>query len=244
VPVRRPLARILLWSGAIGGGALGVIGGLSLRGPGLVAVGLAATLAACTAAGIARESSRHDRRTTIESAVQASAWTVGALLVLSGIAALAGGGVAALVVGAALAGWLVRSALRIRPGGTAATARPVSSSPGGAGVLFLPVPPPEIPGFSTGARSAGMPVPVWTLPTPALGQDWLDTTAALAGPLSPSERESLVHRREQVLDELERRDPEGFAQWLAVGPNRGSDPADYVRGGPVHNGPAADTDAA
>jgi hypothetical protein len=243
VPVRRPLARVLLWSGALGAGALGVLGGLSLRGPGLVAVGLAATLAACTAAGIARESSRQDRRTTIEVAVQASAWTVGALLVLSGIAALAGGGVAALVVGVALAGWLVRSALRMRPGGTAVTAPPVSS-PGGVGVLFLPVPPPEIPGFSTGPRSAGVPLPVWTLPTPALGQDWLDTTAALAGPLSPSERESLVHRREQVLDELERRDPEGFAHWLAVGPGRGADPADYVRGGPVHDGPAADTDAA
>jgi hypothetical protein len=244
VPVRRPLVRVLLWSGALGTGALGVLGGLSLRGPGLVAVGLAATLAACTAAGIARESSRHDRRTTVEAAVQASAWTVGALLVLSGIAALAGGGVAALVVGAVLAGWLVRSALRARPGGAAGPSVSPSPAPGGAGVLFLPVPPPEIPGFSTGPRSAGMPMPVWTLATPALGQDWLDTTAALAGPLSPAERESLVHRREQVLDELERRDPEGFAHWLAVGPTRGGDPADYVRGGPVHDGPAADTDAA
>lgn len=242
MPVRRPLARVLLWSGAFGAGALGVLGGLSLRGPGLVAVGLAATLAACTAAGIARESSRGDRETTVEAAVQASAWTVGALLVLAGIAALAGGGVAALVVGAVLAGWLVRAALRVRPGSAAAPS--VSPSPGGAGVLFLPVPPPEIAGFSTGTRSADLPLPVWTLATPALGQDWLDTTAALAGPLSPAERESLVHRREQVLDELERRDPEGFAHWLAVGPNRGSDPADYVRGGPVHDGPAADTDAA
>ena len=43
MPVRRPLARVLLWSGALGVGALGVLGGLSLRGPGLVAVGLAGT---------------------------------------------------------------------------------------------------------------------------------------------------------------------------------------------------------
>jgi hypothetical protein len=233
---------VLLWSGALGAGALGVLGGLSLRGPGLVAVGLAAALAACTAAGIARESSRNDRRTTIEAAVQASAWTVGVLLVLSGIAALAGGGVAALVVGAALAGWLVRAALRSRPARPAAPAPPVASSPGGAGVLFLPVPPAEIPGFSADPHSASR--PVWTLPTPALGQDWLDTTAALAGRLDPAARASLVNRREEVLDELERRDPDGFAQWLAVGPDRGGDPADYVRGGPVHDGPAADTDAA
>jgi hypothetical protein len=242
VPVRRPFARVLLWSGALGAGALGVLGGLSLRGPGLVAVGLAATLAACTAAGIARESSRNDRRTTIEAAVQGAAWTVGVLLVLSGIAALAGGGVAALVVGVALAGWLVRFALRARPGGPVAAAPPVSPSPAGAGVLFLPVPPAEIPGFSADVPSAS--VPVWTLPTPALGHEWLHTTAALAGQLHPGTRESMVNRREEVLDELERRDPAGFAQWLAVGPNRGSDPADYVRGGPVHDGPSADTDAA
>jgi len=229
VPVRGPLARLLLWSGVLAAGALGVVGGLSLRGSGLVAVGLAATLAACTAAGIARESTRNNRRATIEAAVHGAAWTVGVLLVLSGIAALAGGGVAALVVGAALAAWLVRAALRARPVG------PV--------VPPLPLPSGSLP-ETTDPGESGLLLPIWTSSTPALGQEWLSSTLALAGRLAPSARESLVSRRVEVLDELERRDPDGFARWLATGSTTGSDPAEYVRGGPVHNGPAADTDAA
>ena len=80
--------------------------------------------------------------------------------------------------------------------------------------------------------------------TQALGDEWLHTTAALAGPLDPAARQSLVARREEALDELERRDPDGFAQWLMAGSTRGSDPADFVRGGPARRGPVADTDAA
>jgi len=244
VPVRGQLARALLWSGVLGGGALGVVGGLSLRGPGLVAIGLAGTLAACTVAGIARESTRKAPWSIFEAGVQAAAGTIGALLVLAGIAALAGGAVAALVVGAALAAWLVRAALRPRPGAAASSAPPVPPSPGGADVLRLPVTPPEVPGFPAVPGLAGSLPPVWTLPTSALGQEWLDTTAALAGRLEPAARQALVARREETLDELERRDPHGFARWLAVGPTGGSDPAGFVRGGPVHDGPAADTDAA
>lgn len=243
--VRGPLTGVLLWSGALGVGALGVVGGLSLRGPGLVAVGLAATLTACAAAGIARESSRNDRRSTIEAAVQAAGCTVGGLLVLAGIAALAGGGVAVLTGGAALAGWLVRAALRDRPTGPAAAAPSQLPSPTGDRMPSLPTPPPVLTGRTVSEpRSNGLPAPVWTLTTPALGQEWLITTAALAGRLEPAVRQWLVGRREETLDELERRDPDGFARWLAVGPARGSDPSEYVRGGPVHDGPPADTDAA
>ena len=213
MPVRGPLARVLLWCGALGGGALGVVGGLSLRAPGLVAVGLAGTLAACAAVGIARDSGDRDRRSVAEAAVQAASWTVGGLFVLAGIAVLAGGGLAVLVVGAAFAGWLVRAALRGRPAGP-------PSGPVGAGRL-----------------------PVSMLSTSALGHEWLTTTAAMVGPLEPAARQFLVGRREETLDELERRDPEGFARWLAVGPTRGSDPSEYVRGGPVHDGPAASPDS-
>jgi hypothetical protein len=85
---------------------------------------------------------------------------------------------------------------------------------------------------------------VEVLSTGDLGDEWLYTTAALAGGLDPATRQSLVHRREAVLDELERRDPEGFLRWLAAGPTPGSNPADVVRGGPARRGPVADTDAA
>jgi hypothetical protein len=244
VPVRGPLARVLLWSGAVGAGALAVVGGLSLRASGLVAVGLAGMLAACAAAGIARESSRPDRRSTIEAAIQAAGCAVGGLLVLAGIATLAGAVVAVLVGGAALAGWLVRLVLRDRSSGPGAAAPSVPSSTTGEPVAGLPARPPGLSDRTVSPLSGGLSAPVWTLTTPALGQEWLSTTAALAGRLEPTARQSLVGRRAETLDELERRDPDGFARWLAVGLARGSDPSDYVRGGPVHDGPAADTDAA
>jgi hypothetical protein len=243
VPVRGPLARVLLWSGAVGAGGLAVVGGLSLRASGLVAVGLAGMLAACAAAGIARESSRPDRRSTIEAAVQAAGCAVGGLLALAGIATLAGAVVAVLVGGVALAGWLVRLVLRDRSSGQRAAAPSVPPATGEP-VAGLPARPPDRPDRTVFPPSGGLPAPVWTLTTHALGQEWLSTTAALAGRLEPTARQSLVGRRAETLDELERRDPDGFARWLAVGLARGSDPSDYVRGGPVHDGPAADTDAA
>jgi hypothetical protein len=240
---RGSFASVLFWSAVLCGVALGVVGGLSLQGQGLVAVGLAGTLAACAAAGIARESKGSTRRSVFEAAVQAAAWTAGALLVLSGITTLAGGGVAALVVGTLLAAWLVRAALRARHAGPSTP--PVGTSPAPYEVL-LRLAQPEVPAERRApfVGSAALLPPVATLDTATLGQEWLTTTVALAGRLTPATRQSLVGRREEVLDELERRDPDGFARWLAAGPTGVSDPADYVRGGPVHNGPTAGTDAA
>ena len=62
--------------------------------------------------------------------------------------------------------------------------------------------------------------------------------------LSPVERQALVRRREETLDELERRDPVGFARWLAEGPVPGADPAMYVHGRPMEGDAAVGTDAA
>jgi hypothetical protein len=56
------------------------------------------------------------------------------------------------------------------------------------------------------------------------------TTAALAGRLEPAARREIVRRRAEALDELERRDPSGFARWLTAERGPRSDPADFVRG--------------
>jgi hypothetical protein len=238
VPLRGLLARLLRWLGVFCLGALAVLGGLGLAPPGRVAVGVAGLLAACIALGIARDLPRHDRRPALESAVQAAAWTVGGLLVLAGVTALIGGVVAVLAGAAGIGTWLVMRATR----GPARPGRPQAPAPwptAGVEVLLLPV-PPETPtpvrGDGTSRLSA--------LSTPALGREWIRTTAALGGRLSPVERQALVRRREETLDELERRDPAGFARWLAEGPAMGSDPADYVHGRPVQGDPAAGTDAA
>jgi hypothetical protein len=218
VPGHGLLARLLLGLGLLVAGPLLVAGGIALRGPGLVAVVLAGVLAACTAAGIARESPRQ-RTSTVEAATQGAGWTVGVLLAIAGVAALAGAVVAVLVV--------------------------MVSTLVGGGVLVArsrrAIPPPSPTRSSGAVRPVPAPtlLPVAALSTAALGQEWLRTTRALAGRLTAGERQSIVRRREETLDELERRDPSGFARWLAAGAVPGSDPAGYVRGGPV-----ADSDAA
>jgi hypothetical protein len=237
VPTRGPFVRVLLGVGVVLAAALALIGGVALRGSGLVAVLLAGTVAACLAVGVARETAGSSRRSAPEAAVQAAGWTVGALLVLSGTAAI-GGGLAAVLTGAggAIVGlgvWLVRSS---RPNREIS---PHTLTSGPTGARPTPAPMPAAPwhtapsGRFDAAGSARLSAPVTELPTAALGSEWLRTTAALAGRLEPAARESLVRRRQEALDELERRDADGFARWLAAGPAPGSDPAAFVHGGPA-----------
>jgi hypothetical protein len=196
---------------------------------------------------MARDSPAGTTRSTVESAIQAAAWTAGALLALSGTATLAGGAVAALLAGgcviAALAVWLVRAG---RPGPRAAgtvhrgSVGPLGGDPGGT-VRSAPAPATSAAGRTDPAMAgtARLLPPVSGLTTRALGREWVRTTAALAGRMEPAARQSIVGRRQETLDELEQRDPVGFARWLATGPEPGSDPADYLQ-----DEPAAGTDAA
>jgi hypothetical protein len=205
VSTRGPLPRLLLWTGAVAGAGLAVVGGLALRPPGLVAVGLAAVVSACLAAGVARES-RAGQQSVVDAAWKAGAATVAVLLVLSGTAVL-GGAVLTLVVAGGAAGtwtvvWLVRSSPRTSLSAVTGTGRPA-----------VPLPP------------------VSALSTEALGQEWVRTTTALSGPLDARTREAIVLRREQTLDELERRDPDGFARWLSGRPLAGSDPSGDLKHG-------------
>ncbi len=228
-------ARLLLGLAALTATAVAVVGGLALRPPGLLAVGLASVVTACLAGGVARESANEpgalaSDRTPMEAAWRAGVVTVGLLLFLSGTAAL-GGPVLTVLAGAVLAVgglglWLLhagrpprRNATMVTPppapaGGTPPAApRPVTARPAepGGTVTYLP--------------------PVATLSTAALGREWLSTTTALSGRLHPAARSSIVRRRQETLDELERRDPAGFARWLAEGaPER--DPAGYLGEGP------------
>jgi hypothetical protein len=204
---RGPLPRLLLGLGAVVGAALAVVGGLALRPPGLVAVGLAAVVSACLAAGVARES-RSGRIAVVDAAWKAGVATVAVLLVLSGTAVLGGAVLTLLVAGSVAAAWVVVSLVR----GSRAGTPPVAAAP--------PVPAPSAP----------LP-PVSSLSTGDLGREWVRTTTALGGPLDARTREEIVARRQETLDELERRDPEGFARWLSGVPLAGSDPSGDLRHG-------------
>jgi hypothetical protein len=204
---RGPLPRLLLGLGAVVGAALAVVGGLALRPPGLVAVGLAAVVSACLAAGVARES-RPGKIAVVDAAWKAGVATVAVLLVLSGTAVLGGAVLTLLVAGAAAGTWTVVWLLR--------------SSRGAAG-------------SSCAVAPAHQPVsplpPVSSLSTGDLGREWVRTTTALNGPLDARTREAIVVRRQQTLDELERRDPDGFARWLSGVPLAGSDPSGDLKHG-------------
>jgi hypothetical protein len=228
-------ARLLLGLAAVTAAAVAVVGGLALRPPGLLAVGLASVVTACLAGGVARESGDGPtaaRRgpSPLDAAWRTGAATIVVLLFLSGTAAL-GGPVLTVMAGAVLAIgglglWLLHAGRPPRRNAELGTPPP---SAGG--------PPAAAPRPVTGARPGEavgtvtyLP-PVATLSTAALGREWLSTTTALAGRLHPSARQSIVQRRQEALDELERRDPAGFARWLAEGaPDR--DPAGYLREGP------------
>jgi hypothetical protein len=241
VPTRGPLGRFLLGLGLVCGGVLALAGGLALRGSGLVAVGVAGAVAAALAAGVARESPGAGNRAAVAAARQAAGWAVGALLVVSGLAAVAGGEVTALLTGA---GVLAALAVVLRRRGRRRPAAPGVGSPAALNRSA----PSSSSAWSVrpaGGPAQGLP-PVGTLPTSALGREWLRTTTALAGRLQPATRESIVRRRQETLDELERRDPAGFARWMAGGPAAGSDPAQFVRGDvrDVRGDQAAGSDAA
>lgn len=205
---RGPLPRFLLGVGAVVGAGLVAVGGLALRPAGLVAVGLAAVVSSCLAAGVARES-RPERSAVVEAAWKAGATTVGVLLLLSGTAVLGGAVLTLLVAGAAAAAWAVVALVRSSRAGTTRAA-----------VAAPPMPAPSAP----------LP-PVSALSTGDLGREWVRTTTALSGPLDARSREAIVARRRETLDELERRDPEGFARWLSGVPLPGSDPSGDLRHG-------------
>ncbi|MEU2350757.1 hypothetical protein [Modestobacter sp. NPDC049651] len=227
---RGPLARLSLGLLFLLAGALAVVGGVAIRGAGLVAVLLAAVVAACVAAGVARES--HPvaaRQAGLDAAWRAVAWTVGGLLVVCGAGALAGPGAAALAVLLLLGALTARPLLaRSRRGPTAPGSRVVPFPGPATGRPTGPVP-------AHGSRPAAGPLaaaggPGWAadLTVAELGRAWVRSSAALAATRDPAARIRLVARRQQALDELERRDPEGFARWLAAGATIDSDPSGWV----------------
>ena len=214
--MRAVLARCGLTLLLLLGALLAAVGGVSLGGAGLGAVALAALVAAGLGAGIARESGAHDpRHAVVDAAWRAAVGTVAALLLLSGSVVLAGAAVTALAVVAVLGLLMVRWAVRSARADRAAA--PAAAWPG-----------------------AGRPVvPVSVMSVPALGEEWVRSSAELARVRDARTRQELVHRRQEALDELERRDPAGFTRWLEGGATVDSDPAAYVSGDPAAGSEAA-----
>jgi hypothetical protein len=68
--------------------------------------------------------------------------------------------------------------------------------------------------------------------TSQLCREWLDSYQALSQATSATARLHIVMARQRCLDELERRDPDGFQAWLASAASAGGDPSRFLN----HNG--------
>lgn len=85
------------------------------------------------------------------------------------------------------------------------------------------------------AAGPSPPVP-WCEPIPAnmtipqLCLTWQRTYFALYDLPAGAPRTEIVRLRERLLDEIERRDPDGFTRWLDTGARPGSDPGRYLAG--------------
>jgi hypothetical protein len=203
VPERNLVRLALMSAGSLCGAVLAAASVVVLHGPAMLLV----AAAAASAAGAAALTTDKGRPAAAAVAWKAAAITVTAIVLVSGLAVLAGGAVAAIGgLGSAVvaAGVLL---LRARSRSGARTQRQGSQRPG----LDCPA------------------VPVAQLPTSALASEWRWTTGELAGRLDPRTRQAIARRRRETLDELERRDPTGFARWLAVGAPPASDPAEFVQ---------------
>nr|WP_271213748.1 hypothetical protein [Rhodococcus wratislaviensis]GLK40980.1 hypothetical protein GCM10017611_78550 [Rhodococcus wratislaviensis] len=62
----------------------------------------------------------------------------------------------------------------------------------------------------------------------ALCRSWRTSFAELQNARSVTDRLRLARIRQQYLDEIERRDPQGFAAWFTTGARAGSDPSKFL----------------
>jgi hypothetical protein len=78
------------------------------------------------------------------------------------------------------------------------------------------------------AAEPPLPLTFEALSTPELCLAWRRSYLALLDVTSYPARWQIVRQRECLLDELERRDPDGFTCWLDSGASAGSDPGRYL----------------
>ena len=73
--------------------------------------------------------------------------------------------------------------------------------------------------------------PVEHCSTEELCRAWRASYTALQHGCTSADLTALADRRRRYLDEIERRDPAGYARWMASGARAGSDPARFLTQG-------------
>lgn len=89
-------------------------------------------------------------------------------------------------------------------------------------------PEPSMSTRSSLLGAAWMERPTTSMDDATLCFAWRVSFVALQQPLSLFSRLQIVGRRQELLDELERRNPRGFRAWLASGARAAADPSKYI----------------
>jgi hypothetical protein len=151
----------------------------------------------------------------------------GVIVLLGPVAVLM---VAVLAATSPLALRWIRSAFRILATGSTTTPRPQHGPPPDDAVPVAAVPAQRISDHWAAdevVSPADEEEPA-TLTDAELCRVWRASYVGLQHTHSPAARMRLVQRRQACLDEFERRNPAGFATWLASGARAASDPARFI----------------
>jgi hypothetical protein len=190
-----------VWGAALCGAFVGVLVSLRDRGPGDAAAGRRAGLVA-------------------------GAGTTGGLLALIGLVVLLGAAAGTLLLLALVVVGLVWTRRRTRSA-AAAPGDPRAARPRGATSGDDPSPRGRAPQVAEPAPGTPSPDPA-DLTAPQLCAVWQRTYFALLDLPVGASREAVADLRGRLLDEMERRDPDGFARWLEAGPRAGSNPGPFL----------------
>jgi hypothetical protein len=224
------LARLVYPVAVAVGLALGAIGALSSPTTAIIEVGFGVVVGVMTAL-TASEIGPDDRRTAgadpragltagadPRAGLTAGAVTVGGWLALTGLVAVLGPASGAVILALLLAA-IALTWRRLH--------RQLHRRLGPQRGLALPGRSPARRGVSRVSPRA-LPSAPEALATPQLCLAWQESYLALLTlPPGPA-RSQIVRVRERLLDELERRDPDGFTRWLDAGADAGSDPGRYL----------------
>jgi hypothetical protein len=91
-----------------------------------------------------------------------------------------------------------------------------------------PRPEPQVVTEPSFLEAAWMTQPMGSMDDATVCFAWRASYLALPQPLPPCLRVRIVQRRQELLDELDRRNPHGFEAWLASGARAAGDPTRYI----------------
>lgn len=223
-----------VWLSVAGGlAAVGLIAAL-LAWP-AVAVLTFLLLATVVASATASMTSEQGQGLPWRSAVRTGASSAAVLVGAGGLIDLLGNwGVVLVLTTAAVCpravAWGIRLTAAPREEG-AAPATPTSRVDAwlsGAQVEPTGDPGTPTPGFPASVDRPWMVRPVAGMDDETLCLAWRSSYVALERSLSQARDLEIVQRRQELLDELERRSARGFSAWLASGPRAAGDPSRYL----------------